>query len=45
MARYVFQDPFERFIVALDDALLLDVEAGHVNYRKSHAERFRGWGS
>jgi hypothetical protein len=38
MARYVFQDAFERFIAALNDALLLDVEAGHVNYRKA-AER------
>lgn len=38
MARYVFQDAFERFIAALNDALLLDAEAGHVNYRKS-AER------
>ncbi|MBQ1051946.1 hypothetical protein KBX50_26245 [Micromonospora sp. C51] len=35
MARYVFQDAFERFIKALDDALLLDAEAGRVNYRKA----------
>lgn len=35
MARYVFQDPFERFIAALDDALQLDVEAGRVNHRKA----------
>jgi hypothetical protein len=26
--RYVFQDAFERFIAALDDALLLGTEAG-----------------
>lgn len=44
MARYVFQDPFERFIVALDDALLLDVEAGHVNYRKSQQRGSAGGG-
>jgi hypothetical protein len=35
MARYVFQDAFERLITALDDALLLDAEAGHVNHRKA----------
>src|ERR1022692_166513 len=34
MSRYVFQDAFERFIAALDDALLLDLEAGRVNYRR-----------
>jgi hypothetical protein len=34
MVRYVFQDAFERFIVALNDALLLDAEAGRVNNRK-----------
>jgi len=28
MARYVFQDAFEQFIAALNDALLLDAEAG-----------------
>jgi hypothetical protein len=38
MARYVFQDAFERFIAALDDALLLGIEAGYVNERKT-AER------
>lgn len=37
MIRYVFQDVFERFIDALDDARLLDREAGRVNFRK-------GWG-
>ena len=35
--RYVFQDAFERFIAALNDALLLGVEAGYVNKRKSAA--------
>jgi hypothetical protein len=44
MARYVFQDAFERFIVALNDALLLDVEAGHVNYRKSNERGSAGGG-
>ncbi len=34
MTRYEFQDAFERFIVALDDARLLDLEAGRVNSRK-----------
>jgi len=44
MARYVFQDAFERFIVALDDALLLDTEAGNVNYRKSKERGSTGGG-
>ena len=44
MARYVFQDAFERFIVALNDALLLDVEAGNVNYRKSNERGSAGGG-
>lgn len=35
MARYQFQDAFERFIDALDDALLLYAEAGLINNRKS----------
>jgi hypothetical protein len=34
MARYVFQDAFERFIVALDDARLLYDETGRVNFGK-----------
>lgn len=34
MSRYVFQDAFERFIAALDDARLLDLEAGRVNFRR-----------
>jgi hypothetical protein len=44
MARYVFQDAFERFIVALSDALLLDVEAGQVNHRKSMQRGSAGGG-
>ena len=44
MARYVFQDAFERFIVALNDALLLDVEAGRVNNRKSRQRGSAGGG-
>jgi hypothetical protein len=34
MTRYEFQDAFERFIAALDDARLLDLEAGSVNWRR-----------
>lgn len=44
MARYVFQDAFERFIVALNDARLLEVEAGRVNYRKSRQRGSAGGG-
>jgi hypothetical protein len=39
--RYVSQDAFERFIAALDDALLLGLGAGYVNERKT-AERGSG---
>jgi hypothetical protein len=44
MTRYVFQDAFERFIVALDDALLLEAEAGRVNYHKSRRRGSAGGG-
>jgi hypothetical protein len=44
MARFFFQDVFERFIVALGDALLLDVEAGLVNERKSAQRGSAGGG-
>jgi hypothetical protein len=44
VARYVFQDVFERFIAALEDALLLDAEAGRVNYRKSKQRGSGGGG-
>jgi hypothetical protein len=44
VSRYVFQDAFERFIAALNDALLLDVEAGRVNHRKSRQRGSTGGG-
>ncbi|MEN3616189.1 hypothetical protein AAH979_42840 [Plantactinospora sp. ZYX-F-223] len=44
MARYVFQDAFERFVAALGDALLLDAEAGRINARKAKQRGSSGGG-
>jgi len=44
VARFVFQDAVERFIVALEDALLLDIEAGRVNARKASQRGSSGGG-